>query len=70
MRWTKPDCAQLKWGSADGLLYLHRDHNKIRNIDGKVLKDFTSLETLDLNNNDISEIQSHSFPAGLQIKYL
>lgn len=51
-------------------IFFYRDHNKIRSIDGKLLKDFSSLETLDLNNNDISEIRTPSFPTGLHIKYL
>lgn len=67
----QPEPSSLKWGGADGFLYFfYRDHNKIRSIDGKLLKDFSSLETLDLNNNDISEIRTPSFPTGLHIKYL
>ncbi|XP_059385282.1 leucine-rich repeats and immunoglobulin-like domains protein 1 isoform X2 [Carassius carassius] len=49
-------------------LFLH--HNKIRRLDGKLLQNFTALETLDLSNNDITELREHCFPPGLQIKDL
>ncbi|KTF90052.1 hypothetical protein cypCar_00001462 [Cyprinus carpio] len=49
-------------------LYLH--HNKIRRLEGSLLQNFTALETLDLSNNDITELREHCFPAGLQIKDL
>ena len=34
------------------------------------MRDLVSVETLDLSNNDVSEVRAHSFPAGLQIKDL
>uniref|UniRef100_A0A667YCR5 Leucine rich repeats and immunoglobulin like domains 1 n=1 Tax=Myripristis murdjan TaxID=586833 RepID=A0A667YCR5_9TELE len=49
-------------------LYLH--HNKIRSIDGRRTRELVSVETLDLSNNDITELRGHCFPAGLQIKDL
>ncbi|MBN3311145.1 LRIG1 protein, partial [Amia calva] len=49
-------------------LYVH--HNKIQRIEANQLKAYTSLETLDLNSNDITEIRSTCFPSGLQIKDL
>uniref|UniRef100_A0A673ZAW7 Leucine rich repeats and immunoglobulin like domains 1 n=1 Tax=Salmo trutta TaxID=8032 RepID=A0A673ZAW7_SALTR len=49
-------------------LYLH--HNKIRTIDGRRMRDLISVETLDLSNNDITEVRVQGFPAGLQIKDL
>uniref|UniRef100_A0A8C9WQC2 Leucine rich repeats and immunoglobulin like domains 1 n=1 Tax=Scleropages formosus TaxID=113540 RepID=A0A8C9WQC2_SCLFO len=49
-------------------LYLH--HNKIQSIEFKQLKDLSSLETLDLSNNEISEVRVSCFPAGLRIKDL
>uniref|UniRef100_A0A8C1UQT3 Leucine-rich repeats and immunoglobulin-like domains 1 n=1 Tax=Cyprinus carpio TaxID=7962 RepID=A0A8C1UQT3_CYPCA len=39
-------------------------------LDGKLLQNFTALETLDLSNNDITELREHCFPPGLQIKDL
>lgn len=32
--------------------------------------ELVSVETLDLSNNDITELRAQSFPAGLQIKDL
>nr|XP_057937066.1 leucine-rich repeats and immunoglobulin-like domains protein 1 isoform X2 [Doryrhamphus excisus] len=49
-------------------LYLH--HNKISSIEGPRTRDLVSLETLDLSNNDITELRGHSFPADLQIRDL
>ncbi|XP_076607456.1 leucine-rich repeats and immunoglobulin-like domains protein 1 [Chaetodon auriga] len=49
-------------------LYLH--HNKIRSIDGRRTRELVSVETLDLSNNDITELRGHCFPAGLQIRDL
>uniref|UniRef100_A0A7N8YIM1 Leucine-rich repeats and immunoglobulin-like domains 1 n=1 Tax=Mastacembelus armatus TaxID=205130 RepID=A0A7N8YIM1_9TELE len=49
-------------------LYLH--HNKIRSIDGRRTRDLVSVETLDLSNNDITELRGHCFPASLQIRDL
>ncbi|XP_045931828.1 leucine-rich repeats and immunoglobulin-like domains protein 1 isoform X2 [Micropterus dolomieu] len=49
-------------------LYLH--HNKIRSIDGRRTRGLVSLETLDLGNNDITELRGQCFPAGLQIRDL
>ncbi|KAM8756384.1 leucine-rich repeats and immunoglobulin-like domains protein 1 [Acanthopagrus schlegelii] len=49
-------------------LYLH--HNKIRSIDGRRTRELVSVETLDLCNNDITELRGHCFPAGLQIRDL
>uniref|UniRef100_A0A673ZCR2 Leucine rich repeats and immunoglobulin like domains 1 n=1 Tax=Salmo trutta TaxID=8032 RepID=A0A673ZCR2_SALTR len=45
-------------------------HNKIRTIDGRRMRDLISVETLDLSNNDITEVRVQGFPAGLQIKDL
>lgn len=47
-----------------------RHHNKIRTIDGSQIGELVSLVTLDLSNNDITELGAKSFPAGLQIKDL
>ena len=47
-----------------------RQHNKIGNVDGRTLTALTSLETLDLSNNDITELRVHCFPLGLQIRDL
>ncbi|XP_076012898.1 leucine-rich repeats and immunoglobulin-like domains protein 1 [Genypterus blacodes] len=49
-------------------LYLH--HNKILSIEGRRTRELVSVETLDLSNNDITELRSHCFPAGLQIRDL
>ncbi|XP_028261221.1 leucine-rich repeats and immunoglobulin-like domains protein 1 [Parambassis ranga] len=49
-------------------LYLH--HNKIRSIDGRRTRELVSVETLDLSNNDITELRGHCFPAGLQVRDL
>uniref|UniRef100_A0A8D3EG21 Leucine rich repeats and immunoglobulin like domains 1 n=1 Tax=Scophthalmus maximus TaxID=52904 RepID=A0A8D3EG21_SCOMX len=49
-------------------LYLH--HNKIRSIDGRRTRELVSVETLDLSNNDITELRGHCFTAGLQIQDL
>ncbi|KAK5872888.1 hypothetical protein PBY51_013546 [Eleginops maclovinus] len=49
-------------------LYLH--HNKIRSIDGRRTRELASVETLDLSNNDITELRGHCFPADLQIRDL
>uniref|UniRef100_A0A7N6AM36 Ig-like domain-containing protein n=1 Tax=Anabas testudineus TaxID=64144 RepID=A0A7N6AM36_ANATE len=49
-------------------LYLH--HNKIRSIDGSQTRGLLSMETLDLSNNDITELRGHCFPPGLQIRDL
>lgn len=45
-----------------------RHHNKIRTIDGSRTIELVSVETLDLSNNEITELRGHCFPAGLQIK--
>uniref|UniRef100_A0A4W5PJT5 Leucine rich repeats and immunoglobulin like domains 1 n=1 Tax=Hucho hucho TaxID=62062 RepID=A0A4W5PJT5_9TELE len=47
-----------------------RHHNNIRTIDGRRMRDLISVETLDLSNNDITEVRVQGFPAGLQIKDL
>uniref|UniRef100_A0A3Q4I218 Leucine-rich repeats and immunoglobulin-like domains 1 n=1 Tax=Neolamprologus brichardi TaxID=32507 RepID=A0A3Q4I218_NEOBR len=49
-------------------LYLH--HNKIRSIDGRRTGELLSVETLDLSNNDITELRGQCFPAGLHIRDL
>ncbi|KAK7916746.1 hypothetical protein WMY93_012507 [Mugilogobius chulae] len=49
-------------------LYLH--HNRILSIDGRLTRELASVETLDLSNNDITELRGQSFPAGLQIRDL
>ncbi|XP_043978661.1 leucine-rich repeats and immunoglobulin-like domains protein 1 isoform X2 [Gambusia affinis] len=49
-------------------LYLH--HNKIRTIDGSRTTELVSVETLDLSNNDITDLRGDGFPAGLQIRDL
>uniref|UniRef100_A0A673A9X2 Ig-like domain-containing protein n=1 Tax=Sphaeramia orbicularis TaxID=375764 RepID=A0A673A9X2_9TELE len=49
---------------------LFRHHNKIRTIDGRRTRELVSVETLDLSNNDITELRGHCFPAGLQIRDL
>uniref|UniRef100_A0A8C6WXK0 Leucine-rich repeats and immunoglobulin-like domains 1 n=1 Tax=Neogobius melanostomus TaxID=47308 RepID=A0A8C6WXK0_9GOBI len=51
-------------------LLVFRHHNKIRSIDGTMTREFASLETLDLSNNDLTELRGQSFPAGLQIRDL
>ncbi|KAL7408077.1 hypothetical protein ABVT39_017754 [Epinephelus coioides] len=45
-------------------------HNKIRTVDGRRTRELASVETLDLSNNDITELRGHCFPAGLQIRDL
>ncbi|KAG8537220.1 hypothetical protein GDO81_024891 [Engystomops pustulosus] len=47
-----------------------RHHNKIRSVEPRELTPYTSLETLDLSANDITEIRSRSFPLRLRIKDL
>ncbi|KAJ3602621.1 hypothetical protein NHX12_030370 [Muraenolepis orangiensis] len=47
-----------------------RHHNKIRRIDGTRTRELVSVETLDLSNNDITELRGHGFPAGLRVKDL
>nr|XP_020448576.1 leucine-rich repeats and immunoglobulin-like domains protein 1 isoform X2 [Monopterus albus]XP_020448577.1 leucine-rich repeats and immunoglobulin-like domains protein 1 isoform X3 [Monopterus albus] len=49
-------------------LYLH--HNKIGSIVGRRTRELVSVETLDLSNNDITELRGHCFPSGLQIRDL
>uniref|UniRef100_A0A3Q1K4B4 Ig-like domain-containing protein n=1 Tax=Anabas testudineus TaxID=64144 RepID=A0A3Q1K4B4_ANATE len=49
---------------------LSRHHNKIRSIDGSQTRGLLSMETLDLSNNDITELRGHCFPPGLQIRDL
>uniref|UniRef100_A0A8C8JHE1 Ig-like domain-containing protein n=1 Tax=Oncorhynchus tshawytscha TaxID=74940 RepID=A0A8C8JHE1_ONCTS len=56
--------------SPNSLLFSSRHHNKIRTIDGRRMRDLISVETLDLSNNDITEVRVQGFPAGLQIKDL
>uniref|UniRef100_A0A8C7GS86 Leucine rich repeats and immunoglobulin like domains 1 n=1 Tax=Oncorhynchus kisutch TaxID=8019 RepID=A0A8C7GS86_ONCKI len=56
--------------SPNSLLFCSRHHNKIRTIDGRRMRDLISVETLDLSNNDITEVRVQGFPAGLQIKDL
>lgn len=50
--------------------FVSRHHNKITSIDGRRTRELVSVETLDLSNNDITELRSHCFPSGLQIKDL
>lgn len=47
-----------------------RHHNKIRTIDGSQTVELVSVETLDLSNNEITELRGQCFPASLQIKDL
>lgn len=47
-----------------------RHHNKIRSIDGSQTVELVSVETLDLSNNEITELRGQCFPASLQIKDL
>ncbi|XP_046882537.1 leucine-rich repeats and immunoglobulin-like domains protein 1 [Hypomesus transpacificus] len=56
--------------AAPNILSLYLHHNKIRSIEVRRMRDLVSVETLDLSNNDVSEVRAHSFPAGLQIKDL
>ncbi|OXB72515.1 UNVERIFIED_CONTAM: hypothetical protein H355_008211 [Colinus virginianus] len=51
------------------LRFVRWTSNKIANILSEHLKPFQSLETLDLSNNNISELKMSSFPF-LQLKYL
>uniref|UniRef100_A0A3Q0RMP5 Leucine rich repeats and immunoglobulin like domains 1 n=1 Tax=Amphilophus citrinellus TaxID=61819 RepID=A0A3Q0RMP5_AMPCI len=64
----------LHGNSADHTLCLcslfFRHHNKIRSIDGRRTEELVSVETLDLSNNDITELRGQCFPAGLQIRNL
>lgn len=39
-------------------------------IDGSRTTELVSVETLDLSNNELTELRAHCFPAGLQIKDL
>uniref|UniRef100_A0A8C5D9T3 Ig-like domain-containing protein n=1 Tax=Gouania willdenowi TaxID=441366 RepID=A0A8C5D9T3_GOUWI len=52
------------------LLFFCRHHNRIRVIDGRRSRELVSVETLDLSNNDITELRGPCFPAGLQIRDL
>ncbi|XP_038627960.1 leucine-rich repeats and immunoglobulin-like domains protein 1 isoform X3 [Tachyglossus aculeatus] len=45
-------------------------HNKIRSVEGSLLKLYISLEVLDLSSNNIMEIRSTCFPHGLVLKEL
>ncbi|KAJ7998959.1 hypothetical protein DPEC_G00210400 [Dallia pectoralis] len=56
--------------AATNVTALYLSQNKILTIDGKRMRDLVSLETLDLSNNDITEVRGQGFPAGLQIKDL
>uniref|UniRef100_A0AAY4EIB5 Ig-like domain-containing protein n=1 Tax=Denticeps clupeoides TaxID=299321 RepID=A0AAY4EIB5_9TELE len=49
---------------ADQLLFLchFRSNNKITSVASEQLKHFTSLETLDIGNNNIAELKAGSFP--------
>lgn len=42
----------------------------IGSIDGRRTRELSSVETLDLSNNDLTELRGHCFPAGLQIRDL
>lgn len=50
--------------------FFSRHHNKIRSIDGRLTRELVSVETLDLSNNDITELRGHCFTAGLKIRDL
>lgn len=50
--------------------FIFRHHNKIRTIDGSRTTELVSVETLDLSNNDITDLRGDGFPAGLQIRDL
>uniref|UniRef100_A0AAY4BVN2 Ig-like domain-containing protein n=1 Tax=Denticeps clupeoides TaxID=299321 RepID=A0AAY4BVN2_9TELE len=52
------------------IVLLHLQHNKISSVDGRLLKPLVALETLDLSNNDLTELRAHCFPAGLRIREL
>uniref|UniRef100_A0A8K9V6A6 Leucine rich repeats and immunoglobulin like domains 1 n=1 Tax=Oncorhynchus mykiss TaxID=8022 RepID=A0A8K9V6A6_ONCMY len=68
-QWQCP-CPVMSNFSPNSLLFSSRHHNKIRTIDGRRMRDLISVETLDLSNNDITEVRVQGFPAGLQIKDL
>lgn len=68
-RW-KQQVFKCKQDSPFCVLSSSRHHNKIRTIDGGRIAPLVSVETLDLSNNDITELRGYSFPAGLQIKDL
>ncbi|MEQ2201050.1 hypothetical protein XENOCAPTIV_006769, partial [Xenoophorus captivus] len=50
--------------------FIKRHHNKIRIIDGSRTTELVSVETLDLSNNEITDLRADGFPAGLQIRDL
>lgn len=62
--------SKCKQDSPFCVLSSSRHHNKIRTLDGARIAPLVSVETLDLSNNDITELRGYSFPAGLQIKDL
>ncbi|XP_012329179.2 leucine-rich repeats and immunoglobulin-like domains protein 1 isoform X3 [Aotus nancymaae] len=49
---------------------LFLQHNKIRIVEGSVLKAYVSLEVLDLSSNNITEVRNTCFPHGPPIKEL
>lgn len=55
--------------SSHFLLYF-RQHNKIRMVEGNVLKAYLSVEVLDLSANNITEVHNTCFPHGLHIREL
>ncbi|XP_038627959.1 leucine-rich repeats and immunoglobulin-like domains protein 1 isoform X2 [Tachyglossus aculeatus] len=52
------------------IISLYLQHNKIRSVEGSLLKLYISLEVLDLSSNNIMEIRSTCFPHGLVLKEL
>uniref|UniRef100_A0A5F4WF96 Leucine rich repeats and immunoglobulin like domains 1 n=1 Tax=Callithrix jacchus TaxID=9483 RepID=A0A5F4WF96_CALJA len=52
------------------VISLFLQHNKIRRVEGSVLKAYVSLEVLDLSSNNITEVRNTCFPHGPPIKEL
>uniref|UniRef100_A0A2K6UGX0 Leucine rich repeats and immunoglobulin like domains 1 n=1 Tax=Saimiri boliviensis boliviensis TaxID=39432 RepID=A0A2K6UGX0_SAIBB len=49
---------------------LFLQHNKIRSVEGSMLKAYVSLEVLDMSSNNITEVRNTCFPHGPPIKEL
>ncbi|XP_049633067.1 leucine-rich repeats and immunoglobulin-like domains protein 1 [Suncus etruscus] len=52
------------------IISLFLQHNKIRMVEGSVLKAYLSVEVLDLSANNITEVRNTCFPHGLRIREL
>ncbi|XP_054990190.1 leucine-rich repeats and immunoglobulin-like domains protein 1 isoform X2 [Sorex araneus] len=52
------------------IVSLFLQHNKIRVVEGSVLKAYVALEVLDLSANNITDVRNTCFPHGLRLREL